>query len=283
MVLESILNPLQAEKKPWEMFFIGMLYSSIAVLLGLMIFGKDSSLVIVFLTVLACFPIIYGAIKMEENKDMVISSEKKLLKEHWKALSFFMFLFFGIVISFSLWYIFLPFDTASDVFAVQTRTIAAINSNVTGNFFDSLGILTEIFINNIKVLIFCLLFAFLYGVGAIFILVWNASVLGTAVGNFARTKISSVIGATGNATLSTYFHGLSLGILRYSIHGIPEILAYFIAGLAGGIISIAIIKHDFRTPKFNHVLLDSADLIAISVLVLFIAAIIEVFVTPLFF
>ena len=49
MVLEAIMNPFQAEKHPWEMFFIGILYSSIAVLLGLIIFGKDASYVISFL------------------------------------------------------------------------------------------------------------------------------------------------------------------------------------------------------------------------------------------
>jgi uncharacterized membrane protein SpoIIM required for sporulation len=283
MVLESILNPLQAEKKPWEMFFVGILYSSIAILLGMMIFGQDASLVIVFLTVLACSPIIYGAIKLEENKDMVISQETKLLKEHWKALSFFMFLFLGIVISLSLWYLFLPQDSVDSVFEVQTRTITQINSKVTGSFIDSLSVFTEILFNNTKVLIFCLLFSFLYGVGAIFILVWNASVLGTAIGNFARTNIASIINTTGNASLANYFGIISLGVLRYSIHGIPEILSYFIAGLAGGIISVAVIRHDFRSEKFFMVLKDSATLVAISLLVLVFAAFIETFITPVLF
>jgi uncharacterized membrane protein SpoIIM required for sporulation len=283
MVLESLLNPLDAEKRPWEMFFIGILYSSIAILIGLMIFGEDASLVIVFLTVLACIPIIYGAIKLEENKDMVINSEQKLIKEHFKALSFFMFLFFGIVFSCIAWYVFSPPTLSQNIFLSQIKTIKTINSGITGNFLESLSIFSSIFFNNIKVLLFCLLFSFLYGVGAIFILVWNASVLGAAVGDFTRTSISEIFSATGNVSLYHYFNIISIGVLRYSIHGIPEILAYFIAGLAGGIISVAIIRHDFRSEKFKIVAIDSMDLMILSVICIFIAALLEVYVTPVLF
>lgn len=283
MVLESLLNPLQAERHPWEMFFMGILYSSIAVLLGLMIFGDDASLVIVFLTVLACVPLIYGAIKMEENKDISISDEKKLLQEHAKAISFLMYLFGGIVVSLALWYVFLPIDIVQNIFAIQTRTIEQINSGITGNFFGSLEIFSMVFLNNFKVLIFCLLFAFLYGVGAIFILVWNASVLAAAMGDFARTILSKAMAATGNITMAHYFSALSLSILRYSIHGVPEILSYFIGGLAGGIISIAVIKHDFQSDKFRNIIFDTSSLVLIAIFFLVIAAFLEVFVTPIFF
>lgn len=75
----------------------------------------------------------------------------------------------------------------------------------------------------------------------------------------------------------------SIGLLRYSLHGVPEILAYFIGGLAGGIISIAVIRHDFGTKKFERILLDSSDLLITAVVVLLIAAIIEVFITPALF
>jgi stage II sporulation protein M len=66
-------------------------------------------------------------------------------------------------------------------------------------------------------------------------------------------------------------------------HGIFEISAYFVAGLAGGIISIAVIRHDFGTKRFNHILLDSVDLILVSILFLLVAALIEVFITPVLF
>jgi uncharacterized membrane protein SpoIIM required for sporulation len=64
------------------------------------------------------------------------------------------------------------------------------------------------------------------------------------------------------------------------IHGLPEMLAFFIAGLAGGIISTAIVRHDFGSKKFERVLLDVSTLILIAIGILLVASIMEVFLTP---
>jgi len=274
MVLESIIDPFNAEKKPWELFFIGFVYASVAVFLSLWIFRQHASLVMVFLTVIACVPLIYNTIKLEEGKDLLIEKESTLLKEHAKALEFLIFLFLGITISLAVWYIVLPTNITQTIFSVQTKTIAEINSQITGNVIAQLGLFVKVFFNNIKVMIFCLLFSFIYGVGAIFILTWNASVISAAIGNFIRSNLSSV---------SSYFTIAPLGLLRYLLHGIPEIAAYFTAGLAGSIISIAVIRHDFGSKKFEHIILDSTDLMILSLAILFFAALIEVFITPLLF
>jgi len=50
--------------------------------------------------------------------------------------------------------------------------------------------------------------------------------------------------------------------------------------LAGGIISIALIKHNL---KEDRVLMDALDMILISVGILIVAALVEVYVTPLMF
>ena len=93
--------------------------------------------------------------------------------------------------------------------------------------------------------------------------------------------------AMGNVVKLSIEKGLFISILyaigRYMTHGVFEIAAYFVAGLAGGIISIAIIKHDFGSDKFIHVLTDSIDLIVLSLVMLVVGAIIEVYVTPVLF
>ncbi len=76
---------------------------------------------------------------------------------------------------------------------------------------------------------------------------------------------------------------LSIGVAKYITHGVFEIVAYFVAALAGGILSIAVIRHEWKTPEFKKIILDSIDIIAISVLLIAIAAVVEVFVTPLLF
>lgn len=267
MVLEGLIKPFAAERKPYELLFFGFAFSSIAIVLSMFIFSPHSSIVAIALTAIVCIPIIYGVIKMEERKSMEIMEESLLVKEHGRALMFFLFLFLGFALSFAAWYIFLPEPHISEVFQVQMSTITGFE-DVTGKM-TGLGSVSELFSHNFRVLMFCLLFAFFYGFGAIFILTWNASVVGAVIGDAVRSNIS-------NGFMSI----ISSSLLRYLVHGIPEILAYFTAGLAGGIISIAVINHDWKSKKFTHVLMDSAELILISVALLVAAAVLEVYVSP---
>ena len=283
MVLESFISPVKAENKPWVMFFMGFAYALVAVFLSLWIFKQYSSLVMVFLTVIAALPLVFNTIKIEEDKDTKIKSEVSLLKEHSKALSFFIFMFMGFVFAFVLVYILFPADLVQLLFSTQLETIQSINSRVSGEFIGSSNIFAQIFLNNIKVLMFCIFFAFFYGAGAIFILAWNASVISAAMGTFIRDKIAEYAASVGSLNIFNYFYLFNLGLLRYSIHGIPEILAYFIGALAGGIISVAMINHDIESERFNNIMLDALDLTMVALFILFVAALVEVFVTPIFF
>jgi len=281
MVLESIINPFRAEKKPWNMFFIGAVYSSVGLFLGNWIFREYASLIMVFLTTIACIPLLYKTMKYEEAKNYVVEGEWKLLKEHSKAISFLMFLFLGIVCSFVLWYVILPAGFVQNSFQSQTLTIQAIKTKVTGNSIY-ISTLIRILLNNLKVLIFCILFSFLYGAGAIFILTWNASVIAAAIGNFIRTNLAAYTLKAG-VQVGVYFQIVSLGLIRYLTHGIPEILAYLVAGLAGGIISVAVINESFGTKKFEKIIMDSSDLILLSIALIILASLMEVYITPLMF
>jgi len=292
MVLESLVNPLSAERKPWELFFIGVFYSTIAMFLGLWIFYDQASLVMVFLTSLACVPLIYNTIKKEEaNTDH--KKEVVLLKEHSRIIYFLVCLFFGFIISFSAWYVFLPGDMVDNMFSTQIQTISAINAKISGSTsavgafigigslrvtgdLTSGGLFWKILENNVKVLMFCIFFSFFYGAGAIFILTWNASVISAAIGNFIRSNLSAITGIS-------YFSIFSIGIFRYMTHGIFEILAYFMGGLAGGIVSVAVIRHELGTKQFKRVLLDSVDLALLAIGILVVAAFVEVYITPALF
>jgi len=192
-------------------------------------------------------------------------------------------MFMGFVVAYSFWYIFLPIDASQALFSVQSETIKTINSDVVGDVVSPVAIFMQIFLNNFKVLLFCLLFAFFYGAGAIFILTWNASVISVAIGDFVKTKLGLYSAAVGTIGVGSYVHAFSLGLLRYSLHGIPEIAAYFIGGLAGGIISVAMINYDLETKHFNHIMLDSINLSLIAIFFLVVAALIEVFITPILF
>lgn len=275
MVLELLVNPRKITGKPWEMFLIGFVYSAIAVLLSFWIFRDYVSIVMITLTTIAAVPFVHAVIRREERKEVEIKEEHKLLKEHGKAISMFLWLFLGFVASFCILYIFLSSGMIEKVFGAQMQTIVAVRSTPTGNYIADFSALSTIFFNNLKILFFCIAFSFFYGAGAIFILTWNASVMATAVGSFIRANLLHTSGVMG------YLQITSLGLLQYMLHGIPEIAAYFVGGLASGIISFAIVRHDFRGGNFKHILRDALDLILVALFILFVAALIEVFITPI--
>ena len=280
-----LISPRKAEEKPSTLFFVGLFYASLSILLVDWIFSKDVvlskylGLLVVLFTVMLSMPFVYYTIRFEERK---ITSERgalSLLKEHKKAIFAFLWLFLGFVIAFSVWNIVLP---ANQGLNVQIETYCQINRpssfsdcvtqftgqviNPNANVVSSQRLLA-IFSNNLGVLIFTFIFSLIFGPGVIFILAWNASVISAAINIFANSELSKV----------------PLGITRYILHGVPEIASYFIIALAGGIISSAIIRHELGTEKFWEVTKDSFSLIIISIIVLILAAIMEVFVTPILF
>ncbi len=283
MVLEYLVNPLKAETHPSILLIHGFIYASLGLVLGNWIFNEHASLIMVFLTTMAVIPLVYNIIKTEEKKDLLDINEKNLLKEHSKALSVFMYYFFGATLAFAFWYSVLPEKETANLFKVQIDTVVSIRSKVTGNAYESFKVFSYILANNLRVLTFCVLFSFLYGIGSIFILTWNASVIGFAIGDTIKTGLYQISQTLNFTSSPSYIHAISYGLLRYSLHGIPEILAYFVAGLAGGIISTAAIRHDFGTKKYVNIILDSSVLLLGSLIIIIIAAWLEVYVTPLFF
>ena len=104
MVLESILNPETAEKHILVVFMLGILYGTLALFLSLWIFEEQTSMVMVFLTTLAMVPLMWRTLRFEEKKDMILTGERTLLKEHAKAFRFYLMLFIGIAVAFTVWY-----------------------------------------------------------------------------------------------------------------------------------------------------------------------------------
>jgi uncharacterized membrane protein SpoIIM required for sporulation len=60
-------------------------------------------------------------------------------------------------------------------------------------------------------------------------------------------------------------------------HGLLEMAGYFVAGLAGGILSVAVIRHHYSTPKFRKIVIDSLWMFGAAVVIILIAGLVEVF------
>ena len=140
---------------------------------------------------------------------------------------------------------------------------------------------SKIIFNNLRVLALSILFSFIFCSGAIFILAWNASVLSVGMTN----TIKLAVAAQGGGSAS-YFSAVSFSLIKYLIHGIPEIGSYVIGGLAGGIISFMILdyKSGFKnfSQKFPNLTKDILMLLALALVLLVVAAVIEINIIALF-
>jgi len=286
-MLEMIVNPKEDEKGPWKMLFVGLLYASLSILLVHWFFSGDptlskySGMLVVTFSVMFSLPYMYFMIKREENQDENIEGFFSVWRTHSDAVYAFMWLFLGFIIAFAFWFILLQNPL---LFNAQIATYCSINSpgniescvsqyDFTNTLSPATGAATKglrffsILENNFYVMIFTLIFSLIFGAGAIFILAWNASVIAAAIGIFSQFKISEI----------------PIGVARYMIHGFPEIAAYFITALAGGIIGVGVLRNGIRSPTFLRIIENSAILLFIAIAILTVAAGIEVYITPGFF
>ena len=284
-MFEDIIHPKRTQRGPWKMFFIGLIYASLSLVLVHWFFSSDpdlskaSGMMVVLFTVMFSLPYMYFIIRKEEKEDETIDGFKGVWNAHKDALYAFMWLFLGFVVAFSFWYIALQDE---NLLNFQLQTYCRINNpgdintcveqyvlgldKVSGSVLKETR-LFSIIENNIYVMIFTLIFSLIFGAGAIFILVWNASVIAAAIGVFTKYNLSEI----------------PLGISRYMIHGLPEIGAYFVAALAGGMFGVGFLRHGIKDERFYKVLQHSIMLLFIAILLIFIGGIIEVYFTPVLF
>ncbi len=281
MVLESLTGAEYAEKRPAEMFIVAFAYTTIAILLSLWVFAEYAGLTMVFFTVMAAIPLMIKLIVLEERKLFDRPHEST----HRETIPFFVFLFLGMVSAYTFFFTVLPEATVNQVFNVQISTIQSVNANIisqlSGQFFGDFFPL--VIFNNLKVMVFAVLFSFIYGSGAIFILTWNASVLGVAIGSLIREIVGAAAISVGAVGVGTYFGAVSISFARYLIHGIPEIGAYFVAGLAGGIISVGVLRYQLFDEKFMVVMKDALFLLIIATILVLVSGAVEVLISPLFY
>lgn len=142
-------------------------------------------------------------------------SEKTLLVRHGQDFALYLLFFLGSTLAFAVSTFFVP----ESFYAVQFNVLESIGAP-TGNIANA-GFFTTILENNLWVFAVTFVLAFFISSGVLFVLVWNASVLGVHIGG----------------TLSDSIMHVPLFTLPFLPHGIFEIGGYILAGLAGAILS----------------------------------------------
>jgi len=130
-MLEMIINPKRVERGPWKMFFVGLVYSSLSLLLVKWLFSGDpvlveySGMIVVTFCVMFSLPFMYYMIKQEEQEDEQVEGFFSVWKVHKDAIYAFLWLFLGFIVAFSFWHIVLQ---DSNLFNAQIGTYCMINN-----------------------------------------------------------------------------------------------------------------------------------------------------------
>ncbi|MEA3471545.1 MAG: stage II sporulation protein M [Thermodesulfobacteriota bacterium] len=273
MVFENVLNYKVAEKKCILVFIYSLILSSVSLFVAYLIFPQSASVIFLFLITLSSAQMVYNELNDEEEEDEKHPGiNMGFLERNEKVIKVYFFLFLGCLVAVSFWHTMLPLNKTSVLFSQQIETIDIVRSgdpesamgNAIAGQINSFAHITQ---NNFKVMTLAFIFSFIFGSGALFIIFWNASVIGVFV-----SQMAVEIGHLGIPGMA---HTLALTSICF--HGVPEALAYFVAGIAGGILSIGIIKgkHD------KIIMKDAFVLFCASLFLVFISGFIEVWITPI--
>jgi uncharacterized membrane protein SpoIIM required for sporulation len=264
-MLESVLRPDWLEQNPRYAFIIGFTYSLIAIFSAKIIFSSSQGIASIAFLSLLLVPSLNAILNIEELQDVHSKkfSLKRIFKDHSDILEVYMMLFFGIFIAYALLSLVYPNLLVRGVFDNQLKVIGIATGQASGIIlsFDS------IFWNNLKVFFIFFFLSLIFGGGSVLFLAWNASVWGVV---FAYTAVNQ-------ANIWAAFASILAKILP---HMITEAAAYFFAIVAGGIMSVAVLREKAGSVKFSYVVKDGAVFVAVGLALLILGAILEVYLYP---
>jgi len=265
MVLESLFSARTLEKSPLDMLVLSVIVTLVCVYVSYMIFPEYAGIIMPLLVTVALAPVMFRVFFIEEECEREEAEHrinKGFLDRHYETILMFLLIFLGVFMSVFIVCLATPSSFVETVFSQQISSINAINPS-TGAITAQVGLLQVIAMNNMKVLFFSFLLAFLIGTGVIFILSWNAAILAVYLASFIRQG------------LHNEFVMRSISIVP---HAPVEIGAYILAGVAGGMLSIGIIREKIGSREFKLVFKDSMILLSIAVGAILAAALLEVFI-----
>jgi len=266
LMLENILRPNWLEQKPQFAFIIGLVYAVIGIIAAVIVFPRSSGIASIAFISMLLIPSLNKILLIEEIQDEKsrIFSIKKIFHDHADVLEIYFMLFLGIFLAYALCSIKIPDLLVSGIFDSQLRIIGITGSASAGSGITFLGVL----LNNFKVMFIFLALSLVFGAGSIIFLAWNASVWGAIFGYMATLN-------------SNAFDALTGILVKVMPHMLVEAGGYFFAIVAGGIMSQAILREKAGSGKFNYVLKDGLVFVTVSIILLIIGAMMEVYLYPL--
>ena len=254
---------------------------TILISLGSMYFAKSmfpthaSVLSVAFITI-GVVPLLHIILSRETDDEVHCrKSAPTFFARHFNLIQLYLWVFVGIILSFSVVYVISPPAERTLLFSEQigefcaisgsdactgNSPLSAISGKATAMAFDecknpatsTVASCTGFILgSNSKVLFAVIGLSIIYGAGAIFIIAWNASILGVFFGEMFLMNE----------------HVKSFGFLQSMLvgHGPPELFAYIFGALAGAILSAIISRGEFFTHNFYVLLTDVVFLAALAI------------------
>jgi uncharacterized membrane protein SpoIIM required for sporulation len=285
MVLESLIGERNIRKNPVLIFILTVIISIGSIIFANAIFPAHASVLSVAFITIGLVPIVHNVLAKEEYEEALArKSSTTFFARHFNVIMIYVWIFVGIILAFSLTYAVVPNDQKGILFEEQINAFCSIAgsdncsegipNSITGRATagafnacqnpatkDIASCSFFIFENNMGVLIFIIILSLLYGAGAIFIIAWNASILGLFFGEMFLSA--------QHMTSAGLLQGMLIG------HGPPELFSYIFGALAGAILSAMISKGQFLSHEFSTIIKDVTFLIFLAVFSVVYGAIVE--------
>lgn len=271
MVLESIFSASTVERHPRDVMMMAFFVTLVVSFMSYYIFPEYTGIIIPLLVTVSMTPLIYKVFSIEEKierKQAENIIHRTFLRRHVKTIKILSFFFIGSFLAVFVMMLLLPDDLLSFMFKPQIEAIKAITGYAAysisgaaiGNTVDTLVMIT---LNNMRVMAFAFVLSFLFSTGSLFILSWNASILAIYLAAFIRQG------------LMEDFFSVAVGILP---HTPIEIMAYFLGAIAGGMLSVGMIREKWGSKELHLIIKDSAIMLGLSVLAVALGAILETYI-----
>jgi len=265
MVLESLIGERNIRKHPLYMLLITFIISFGSIIAAYNISPVHSSVLSVAFITIGLIPVVHNILAKEEYEEAVErKSAVTFFARHFNLILIYVFIFVGVILAFTIAFMVFPPEVNQTLFQEQINSFCWLQSDacienlplsISGQVTaSSLGYCQTpglqdpflcsfiIFENNAKVLLFIIILSLLYGAGAIYIIAWNASIIGLFFGEMLLTL--------------EYGKAVSFAMVMLIGHGPAELLAYVFGALAGAVLSAMISRGQFLSHEFSTIIKD---------------------------
>ena len=247
---------------------VGFLFTALSFIISLILFRHTSHLIgltTVFFTIILTLPILQHILRAEERLE---KKKGHFFKKNENVIDFYLYFFLGVFAFFLVMSYTSPdlVFSKDDFYNVQPSTLDVdLGKNLPPPAVSDSAVFWQIVKNNLFIVFVTFCLSLLFGAGSIYLIVLNASMAAAAIAKFSLTAIGE------NAAFS-FLCNWSV----FSLHLIPEILAFLIAAIAGGLLLLDFKKEKLFSKNFDQVSLQSLKLLGVAIIVLLVAAFTEV-------